>query len=38
MILKNDLGEISANKGSVENVDVMEAFINNLKNFMILKK
>mgnify|MGYP003503174848 FL=1 len=33
MILKNDLGELSAKKGSVEFVDVMEAFINNLSKF-----
>jgi phosphomannomutase len=38
MILKNDLGEISTNKGSVENVDVMEAFINNLAKFYDKKK
>jgi phosphomannomutase len=38
MILKNDLGEISANKGSVEKVDVMEAFINNLTKFYDPKK
>lgn len=38
MILKNDLGEISAKKGSVEFVDVMEAFINNLNKFYDPKK
>jgi len=38
MILKNDLGEISSKKGLVENVDVMEAFINNLNKFYDPKK
>ena len=38
MILKNDLGELSANKGSVEFVDVMDAFINNLNKFYDPKK
>jgi phosphomannomutase len=38
MILKNDLGEISAKKGSVEYVNVMEAFINNLNKFYDPKK
>lgn len=38
MIIKNDLGEISINKGSVEKVDVMEAFINNLSKFYDPKK
>jgi phosphomannomutase len=38
MILKNDLGELSAKKGSVEFVDVMDAFINNLNKFYDPKK
>ena len=38
MILKNDLGEISTKKGSVEFVDVMEVFINNLSKFYDPKK
>jgi phosphomannomutase len=38
MILKNDLGELSAKKGSVEFVDVMDAFINNLNKFYDHKK
>ena len=38
MILKNDLGEISSIKGSVEKIDVMEAFINNLNKFYDPKK
>lgn len=38
MILKNDLGELSAKKGSVEFVDVMNAFINNLNKFYDPKK
>lgn len=38
MIIKNDLGEISTKKGSVEKVDVMEAFINNLSKFYDPKK
>lgn len=33
MIIKNELGEISSSKGKVENLDVMEAFINNLSKF-----
>lgn len=33
MIVKNELGEISPYKGTYEQKDVMEAFINNLKNF-----
>jgi len=33
MILTGDLGEISQKKGTVENIDVMEAFINNLSKF-----
>jgi phosphomannomutase len=33
MILKNDFGEINQKKGSVEKIDVMEAFINNLTKF-----
>jgi len=38
MILKNNLGEISTNKGTVEKIDVMEAFINNLAKFYDPKK
>jgi phosphomannomutase len=38
MILKNDLGEISTKKGSVEFIDVMEVFINNLNKFYDPKK
>ena len=38
MIIKNELGEISSSKGKVENLDVMEAFINNLSKFYDLKK
>ncbi|HRN26356.1 MAG: phosphomannomutase [Ignavibacteriaceae bacterium] len=38
MILKNDLGEISTKKGTVEKIDVMEAFINNLSKFYDPKK
>ena len=38
MILKNDLGEISTTKGSVEHIDIMEAFINNLSKFYDPKK
>ncbi len=38
MILKNDLGELSAKKGSVEFVDVMDSFINNLNKFYDPKK
>lgn len=38
MILKNELGEISSSKGKVENLDVMEAFINNLSKFYDPKK
>ncbi len=38
MIVKNDIGEISTNKGTVENIDVMEAFINNLLKFYDPKK
>lgn len=38
MILKNDLGEMSTKKGTVENIDVMEAFINNLSKFYDPKK
>jgi len=38
MILKNDLGEIKTTKGTVENIDVMEAFINNLSKFYDPKK
>ncbi|MBE0551206.1 MAG: phosphomannomutase [Ignavibacterium sp.] len=38
MILKNDLSEISAKKGSVEFIDVMDAFINNLNKFYDPKK
>ena len=38
MILKNDLGEISAKKGSVEKVDVMDPFIINLSKFYDPKK
>jgi phosphomannomutase len=38
MILKNDLGEISSKKGTVEKFDVMEAFINNLSKFYDPKK
>ncbi len=33
MILKNDFGERNQKKGSVEKLDVMEAFINNLTKF-----
>jgi phosphomannomutase len=33
MILNNDLGEISSEKGSVEKLDVMTEFINNLDQF-----
>ncbi len=38
MILKNDLGEISVKKGTVENINVMDAFINNLSKFYDPKK
>lgn len=38
MIIKNELGEISSSKGKVENLDVMEAFINNLSKFYDPKK
>ena len=38
MILKNNLGKISSTKGSVEQVDVMEPFINNLNKFYDPKK
>ena len=38
MILKNDLGEMSTKKGTVEKIDVMEAFINNLSKFYDPKK
>jgi phosphomannomutase len=38
MILKNNLGEISTKKGNVENIDVMDAFINNLSKFYDPKK
>ena len=38
MILKNNLGEVSSTKGTVEKIDVMEAFINNLSKFYDPKK
>ncbi|MEO8232069.1 MAG: phosphomannomutase [Ignavibacteriota bacterium] len=38
MILKNDMGDISTKKGTVEKIDVMEAFINNLSKFYDPKK
>lgn len=33
MILNDDLGEIAPNKGSVEKIDIMSDFIDNLKKF-----
>ncbi|OQY71609.1 MAG: phosphomannomutase [Ignavibacteriales bacterium UTCHB2] len=33
MILKNDLGENAASKGKIEELDIMDAFINNLSKF-----
>ena len=33
MILKNEIGEINSSKGSVEQIDIMSAFINNLSKF-----
>lgn len=33
MILKNDIGEESKEKGNIEILDIMEKFINNLSNF-----
>lgn len=38
MILKNNLSEVSSTKGTVEKIDVMEAFINNLSKFYDPKK
>mgnify|MGYP001461292638 CR=1 FL=1 len=38
MILKNDLGEITSSKGKVEELDVMNAFIDNLSKFYDPKK
>lgn len=38
MILKNDLGKIASSKGKVEELDVMNAFINNLSKFYDPKK
>mgnify|MGYP001275758666 FL=1 len=38
MILKNDLGEMSTKKATIEKIDVMEAFINNLSKFYDPKK
>ena len=38
MILKNNVGEVSSTKGTVEKIDVMEAFINNLSKFYDPKK
>jgi phosphomannomutase len=38
MIIKNDLGQISPQKGSVKKVDVMGDFINNLNQFYDPKK
>jgi len=38
MIIKNQLGEISKKKGSVENTDVMNDFINHLSKFYDPKK
>ncbi len=38
MILKNDLGENAASKGKVEELDIMNAFINNLSKFYDPKK
>lgn len=38
MIIKNQLGEISDKKGSVDNIDVMNDFINHLSKFYDPKK
>lgn len=38
MIIKNELGKISNKKGSVENIDVMNNFINHLSKFYDPKK
>ncbi|MBK7630983.1 MAG: phosphomannomutase [Ignavibacteriales bacterium] len=38
IILKNDLGKTSTKKGTVEKIDLMEAFINNLSKFYDPKK
>jgi len=38
MILKNDLGENAASKGKVEELDIMNDFINNLSKFYDPKK
>jgi phosphomannomutase len=38
MILKNELGEIDAIKGTIKSVNIMEDFINNLSKFYDAKK
>ncbi len=38
MILKNDIGEESKEKGKIEKMDIMDKFINNLSNFYDPKK